>query len=89
MTNHADDLKRGDCVLPTNPALLRNSLEFIHEDHLREREICATLDLLAAAGTPEANRIAQVLRFLRNELPLHLEDEEEDLSAEESPEDSN
>lgn len=79
MDNDARDLKRGDCRSPTNPALLGNPLDFIHEDHLREREICAQIDALAGARTPEADAVARILGFLRTELPLHLEDEEEDL----------
>lgn len=79
MNNRGRDLKRGDCLSPTNPALLENPLDFIHEDHLREREICALMDALAASGTPDTDAAARILAFLRNELPLHIADEEEDL----------
>lgn len=79
MNNQARELKRGGCLSPTNPALLSNPLDFIHEDHLREREICVQLDALASAETPDVDVAACILEFLRNELPLHLEDEEDDL----------
>jgi iron-sulfur cluster repair protein YtfE (RIC family) len=79
MKNHGGELKRGDCLSLTNLGLLGNPLDFIHEDHLRERETCAQLDSLASAETPDANEAACVLTFLRNGLPLHLEDEQEDL----------
>ncbi|WP_371054622.1 hemerythrin domain-containing protein [Rhodosalinus sp. K401] len=79
MNTHVRDLKRGDCLSPTAPQLLGNPLDFIHEDHLRERTICAQMDGLAGARTPDEEAAARVLGFLKKELPLHLEDEEEDL----------
>ncbi len=79
MTKHARDLKRGECLGPTDLKLLGNPLEFIHEDHLREREICSKMDILAQSEAPDPNVADQVLAFLINELPLHLEDEKEDL----------
>jgi len=79
MTNRASDLKRGDCTAPTDPALLGNPLDFFHEDHLRERQICATLDRIAYGDPPDPEDAASVRTFLEDELPLHLEDEELDL----------
>lgn len=79
MDTPARDLKRGDCLAPTRLALLGNPLDFIHEDHLREREICARMDALAGAQAPGADTATGILGFLRDELPLHLRDEEEDL----------
>lgn len=79
MSNHARHLKRGGCHGPTNVALLGNPLDFFHEDHLREREICTTLDRIVATEKPDADDVIQALAFLREELPLHLEDEEQDL----------
>ena len=79
MNTLSHDLKRGDCHEPTDLALLGNPLDFFHEDHLREREICATLDRISAAGKPDAEDVIRALSFLREELPLHLDDEEQDL----------
>lgn len=79
MTDPANGLKRGECRTPTDLRLLGNPLEFIHEDHLREREICSELDLLAQSELPDPDLAGQVLTFLKDELPLHLEDEEQDL----------
>lgn len=70
---------RGGCLSPTDFALLEDPLEFMAEDHLREREVCAALDRIANAQEPQAQDIACPLAFLSNELPLHLADEEEDL----------
>ena len=84
MSRHPGAFARSNCLTPTDPALLATPLSFIHEDHLREREICALLDGIADAQPPEtaaaiAENRANALGFLRVELPLHLEDEDQDL----------
>jgi len=79
MNHGVQDPRRGDCLSPTKFVLLANPLEFIHEDHLREREICAQIDALVSSEEPNTDALVNILTFLRDELPLHLEDEEEDL----------
>ena len=79
MRSHADTGRRSDCLRPTDPELLSDPLAFFHEDHLREREICAMLERIATADVPRSFEVTHVLGFLRDELPLHLEDEEQDL----------
>lgn len=54
-------------------------LALMHDDHLREREVLALIDAIAAAETPDPADAAEALAFLRGALPLHLEDEEADL----------
>lgn len=73
------DLRRGDCLTPTDMELLRNPLEFLLEDHMREREICRILDRIAARERVGKESVSLVMTFLKEELPFHLEDEEEDL----------
>lgn len=70
---------RSDCLTPTDPALLGNPLDFIQDDHLREREICVMIDWVATADASDLDLAEHILSFLRNELPQHLADEEEDL----------
>lgn len=79
MPTDARDLKRGDCLRPTTLKLLGNPLDFIYEDHLRERQICTMLDRIAADAVPDQDDLEHVREFLTRELPLHLADEEEDL----------
>jgi hemerythrin-like domain-containing protein len=79
MTSHARDLRRGDCRAPTTPRLLSDPLGFMHEDHLRERHICAILDRLAAGEALARGDLDQAAGFLGTELVLHIADEEEDL----------
>ncbi len=54
-------------------------LDFIHEDHLREREICASIDKIAEGSLVPMKVVKEVISFLTVQLPLHLMDEEEDL----------
>jgi iron-sulfur cluster repair protein YtfE (RIC family) len=70
---------RGSGDKPTSPSLLANPLDFISEDHLRERQICAVIDGLASADALDRHAATTVLRFLNEELNVHLRDEMEDL----------
>ena len=58
---------------------LGNPLDFIAEDHMREREVCALIDQLISASSVAPDIVRQVLTFLEDHLPLHLADEEIDL----------
>lgn len=71
--------RRGSGLSPTDPRLLAAPLDFISEDHLRERQICAVIDALAVAGPVDRQTALGVLRFLNEELNVHLRDEAEDL----------
>ena len=79
MGKHPRNLNRGDCLEPTAATLLKKPLEFIHEDHLRERQICTLIDGIAQGSAPDEDTVSAILGFLTHELPLHLKDEEEDL----------
>lgn len=79
MTSKGAGHQRGDTLGPTDPRLLGNPLDFIAEDHLRERQICAEMDRLAQARPNESELLADILNFLTEELPMHLADEEQDL----------
>lgn len=65
--------------LPEN--LLREPLDFLFADHYRQRVFCdLVLRLAARPETPiGAVRAAQALDFLERDLPLHRQDEEQDL----------
>ena len=70
---------RGSGEAPTDPSLLANPLDFLVEDHLRERQLCAVIDGLATAEALDRQSATAVLRFLNEELNVHLRDEAEDL----------
>jgi hemerythrin-like domain-containing protein len=71
--------RRGSGQSPTDPGLLARPLDFISEDHLRERQICAEIDGLAATASFDRKAGVTILRFLNEELGVHLRDEAEDL----------
>ncbi|WP_294608938.1 hemerythrin domain-containing protein [uncultured Roseovarius sp.] len=56
-----------------------NPLDFIAEDHMREREVCALIDRIVASAPMEEAERDQILAFLEVRLPQHLADEEIDL----------
>jgi len=58
---------------------LGHPLEFLCECHAREREVCALIDRIAVAHRPDREIIRRVRVFLEDELPPHIEDEEQDL----------
>lgn len=71
--------RRGSGQFPTDPGLLDRPLDFFFEDHLRERQVCAVIDELARAASLDRAAVLTVLRFLNEELNVHLRDEAEDL----------
>ena len=58
---------------------LGNPLDFIVEDHMREREVCALFDKLVATLPVSKSERRMMLAFLNEQLPQHLADEEIDL----------
>ena len=79
MTHEHRVYRPTDGHAPTDMALLARPLDFILQDHYREREICGLLDKLALHGGCSGAELVNALGFLTRELPLHLEDEERDL----------
>jgi len=75
----SEPLLRGSGEKPTSLGLLANPLDFISEDHLRERQVCAMIDRLATADVLNRQEVTTVLRFLNEELNVHLRDEMDDL----------
>ena len=79
MNSVAADHRTPDGKSPTSVWLLRNPLDFIAEDHLRLRTICADVDRLAHAGKAQPDEVAGLVQYLTQELPLLLADEDDDL----------
>jgi hemerythrin-like domain-containing protein len=79
MTRKGAGHQRGDTLGPTDPRLLGNPLDFIAEDHLRERQVCTEMNQLSGTQSPDPDLLADILNFLIEELPMHLADEEQDL----------
>lgn len=79
MNSAITDHRRTDNRAPTSVWLLRSPLDFIIEDHLRLRAMCAEMDKLAEAKAFQPEAVARLLEYLKRELPLLLDDEDEDL----------
>ena len=62
-------------------APLPDPIKFILNEHDRQLEICDALETLISVLDlePVAGRASALLRFLTVDLPLHIEDEEQDL----------
>ncbi|WP_112324176.1 hemerythrin domain-containing protein [Oceanibium sediminis] len=76
---HPNSARRGSGLCPTDLELLASPLDFLSEDHLRERQICTIIEQLAAADALDRPLALTVLRFLNEELNVHMRDEAEDL----------
>ncbi len=59
----------------------RLPIEFLFDEHDRQRIMCATLERLAddCTGDDASDNAQFVLSYLEHDLPLHIADEEEDL----------
>jgi hemerythrin-like domain-containing protein len=75
----SEPARRGSGQSPTDPGLLARPLDFISEDHLRERQICADIDSLVATAAFNRQEGVTILRFLNEEFSVHFRDEAEDL----------
>ncbi len=66
-------------IEPISPDLMADPLDFFFAEHFRHRQLCHLIDQLSATVFFDADRIAEVVDFLRFEAPIHIIDEEEDL----------
>ena len=79
MNSIAIDYRTTDGKSPTNVRLLRNPLDFIAEDHLRLRTMCAEMEKWADAPKAEPEAVSEIRTYLTDELPRLLSDEDDDL----------
>lgn len=54
-------------------------IEAIYEEHFNQRQLCADMELLAAATQPRAELARRILVNLCRDLPMHFDDEEKAL----------
>lgn len=59
--------------------LLKEPLDFIFAEHFRHRQMCKMLEYLALSPTFDGRPISSTDEFIRDELALHVMDEEQDL----------
>jgi len=65
--------------IPDN--LLREPLEFLVADHVRQRKLCSALEVITLGGEEDrAEEITDaIFAYLSEDFPLHISDEEADL----------
>lgn len=66
-------------IEPLQADLLNEPLNFFFAEHFRHRQLCAMIDALSAAVVYDADRVDQVVDFLRLDAAVHIIDEEQDL----------
>ncbi|MFZ5719174.1 MAG: hemerythrin domain-containing protein [Pseudomonadota bacterium] len=59
--------------------LINEPLEWFFAEHYRHRQACRMMTEVAAAHVFDGERITALVEFIRNDLALHIIDEEEDL----------
>lgn len=64
---------------PAPLALLRTPLEFFVAEHLRQRQFLGFLEQVTAAEAFAVEAATDIATFLRNDVTLHIVDEEDDL----------
>jgi iron-sulfur cluster repair protein YtfE (RIC family) len=73
-------MSRAQTLIDQIPAaLVSDPVAWFFLEHERHRRFCALMDQAAAARDFDADTLAYLLDFLRNELARHIIDEEEDL----------
>ena len=66
-------------IEPASTALLSDPLDFFFAEHFRQRTLCNFIEELALGETLNRELTVEVLEFLRRDMALHVQDEEEDL----------
>ncbi|MEM1431180.1 MAG: hemerythrin domain-containing protein [Pseudomonadota bacterium] len=79
MNSYTTSHRTTDGTSATSLWLLRNPIDYIAEDHLRLRAMCAEMDRLANSETADRDTAAMLSEYLGQELPLLLADEDDDL----------
>lgn len=54
-------------------------LDFLLDEHMRQRALCGLLDEMATTGQFESEAVTAAFEFLKSDFGLHVLDEEEDL----------
>ena len=66
-------------IEPMPKELLKEPLDWLFAEHFRHRQWCRLIETLAKSGIFDEEALSAAVAFLREDLPLHILDEEEDL----------
>ncbi len=70
---------RGGRAAPTKLSAAECPIEAMYEEHFNQRQLCADMEVLAAATRPRPDLARRILVNLCCDLPAHFEDEEQGL----------
>lgn len=70
---------RAERIEPMPPQLVASPLDWLFAEHYRQRQLCQAIDEAASLMHAPVSLLAEIVGFLRHDLPLHVLDEEEDL----------
>ncbi len=59
--------------------LIIEPLDWIFAEHFRQRQLCTALEFIASSAEPLPEAMCAASAYLEHDMPLHVEDEEEDL----------
>lgn len=81
MEKHAEAQLSAIAMLRAKPHESRfaQPIDFMLDEHMRQRALCGLLDDMALAGRLDADAVAAAVDFLNADFGLHVLDEEEDL----------
>lgn len=71
--------ERQGVIEPIPLDLLREPLVWFFAEHYRHRDLCERLLQLAQSVTVDVDALEEIQRFLEDDLPTHIIDEEDDL----------
>ena len=66
-------------IEPMPREMISEPLEWLFAEHFRHRQWCKLIEKLARSGIWDEAALEAAIGFLRNDMPLHILDEEEDL----------
>lgn len=66
-------------IEPMPLEMISEPLEWLFAEHFRHRQWCKLIERLARSGAWDGAALEAAIDFLRNDMPLHILDEEEDL----------
>lgn len=72
-------LKSPSQIEPASVGLLSDPLDFFFAEHFRQRKLCNLVEQMALAEALDPLLAKEVLAFLRHDMVLHVQDEEQDL----------
>lgn len=72
-------MTQGSWIEPLPPELVHEPLNWLFAEHYRHRQLCQLIERVGNATVLLSDEAHEILAFLRQDMPLHVIDEEDDL----------